>query len=712
MKNLIAEMTNLGLKITEPILNGQIQRTSVVGKAGNSGWYVGMMLSGKVFATYGRWDTGDKKRFGDDNHEISVADSIVILEMNERIEEEKIKKHKKASQIAKKMYENAKAGEHEYLTKKQAKHHNSRIYNNMLLVPIYDRSKIVNLQRIYPDGSKKFLYGGQVIGCASRIPGSGKIAVCEGFSTGSSIHQATGFTVLIAFNAMNLVHVAKLVRKRNPNDEIIICADNDKFVEKLGYCPGERFGREAAKAGDAGFVMPSEIGKDFNDIHCKYGIKAVRYYFESRPDGICTIEDFESGFSISLDIPERLYNIPGLISDGMQAAIAAGAPDIVQYNFPTVLSIIARSIASKLSCQGVWPNVYNIKVGGTSTGKTDVDQVFKLAFSRSGIDNFYGPTDFSSGPGLLRGMSDSFPQCLVTLDEVSFLFKRTKDDTNAAGKISALLELYTCNGADINKPYGDSNKVINIKNPCLILTGNSTPDIFDNIRIEDMTTGLMQRFDFWCYDGKIPYRTVPEYSNPTLTKFVSGLVNIFQSVAPQKNPHDLTGLISNYDLTISKQVKKMLKDYSHEIIDAANEIRDDEGVKGLISRRYYLAIKYAMIHMAAIRPVKAIYDPMQEENLLWGIEVAKLLCEWKINTLTKRLTAGEFHKDCEIFKDAIVAAIRAKRKPTIKALCERKRRLNELKPRDIGDIVSTLAGRGEIIVDETGRKTVYHLKKD
>ena len=712
MNNLLSGMHNIGLLVSDPILNGEIQRTSVVGKAGNSGWYVGAILSGRPYCTYGRWDTGDKVRHSNKNHQITVVESAKLREMQEKVELEKKKKHQKAAVIAKKMYQNAIPKDHEYLKNKQAKQHITRVYNNMLLIPIYDETgELVNIQRVFPDGSKKFLYGGKIIGCASKIKGTGKTLVCEGYSTGSSLHEATGYNVVIAFNAMNLSHVAKKIRKKDPGKNIVICADNDRFVEKLGYCPGEKFGREASKAAGAGFIIPSEVGKDFNDIHCESGIKAVRYYFEDRPEGICTVDDFEVGFSVSLDIPEKLYNVPGLISDGMQAAVEAGAPDIVQYNFPVVLSLIARSIASKLSFGGIWPNVYNVKIGGTSTGKTSVDQIFKAAFTRSGIEKFYGPTDFSSGPGLQRCMAEGYPQCLVTLDEVSFLFKRIKDDTNATGKLSALLELYTCNGVDINKPYGDSSKTITIKNPCLILTGNATPDIFDNIRIEDMTSGLLQRFDFWCYDGKIPYRTIPKHDNQSLSNFVSGVVNVFQSIPSQKNPNDLTGLICNYNLKASDKVKTMLSEYSRYVTDESNAMAGDEGLTGFVSRRYNLALKYAMIHMAAIRPPKALYEPMQEENLQWGIDIAKLLCEWKINTLTKRLTAGEFHKDCEIFKDAIVAALKAKRKPTIKALCERKRRLNELKPREIGDIVSTLTSRGEIVVDETGRKPYYYLRK-
>ena len=72
-----------------------------------------------------------------------------------------------------------------------------------------------SLQRIYPDGSKRFLVGGKVQ-CGHFVihgPQEKPIAICEGLATGASIHQATGWTVYVAFSAKQSSG-CRLVRKK------------------------------------------------------------------------------------------------------------------------------------------------------------------------------------------------------------------------------------------------------------------------------------------------------------------------------------------------------------------------------------------------------------------------------------------------------------------------------------------------------------------
>jgi putative DNA primase/helicase len=49
----------------------------------------------------------------------------------------------------------------------------------------------------------------------------------EGWATGATLHEATGLPVVVAFNAGNLLLVAKLIRREYPAARLVICADND-----------------------------------------------------------------------------------------------------------------------------------------------------------------------------------------------------------------------------------------------------------------------------------------------------------------------------------------------------------------------------------------------------------------------------------------------------------------------------------------------------
>ncbi|MBI5593297.1 MAG: AAA family ATPase [Deltaproteobacteria bacterium] len=149
-----------------------------------------------------------------------------------------------------------------------------------LLVPVYDADEnLQSLQRINADGAKRFLTGGKMSGGWYFIDGDpNKITICEGYATGVSIHQATGRTVYVGFNAGNLLPIAKIVKNRHPGTQIIVCCDNDQWTEGN---PGLNKGREAAEAIGASVAVPifkdiSTKPTDFNDLMALEGPAEVR----------------------------------------------------------------------------------------------------------------------------------------------------------------------------------------------------------------------------------------------------------------------------------------------------------------------------------------------------------------------------------------------------------------------------------------------------
>ncbi|QEH36522.1 DNA primase TraC [Aquisphaera giovannonii] len=124
--------------------------------------------------------------------------------------------------------------DHPYLAAKQIDLHGLREYKGLLVVPIYRGGSLVSLQFIAPDGGKRFLSGGNVEGGYASISGGvedrSRIVIAEGYATGASLHAATGLPIVVAFNAGNLVAVAKSIRAKYPGAEIVIGADNDQWT--------------------------------------------------------------------------------------------------------------------------------------------------------------------------------------------------------------------------------------------------------------------------------------------------------------------------------------------------------------------------------------------------------------------------------------------------------------------------------------------------
>lgn len=118
---------------------------------------------------------------------------------------------------------------HPYLQKKgitappEVKHH-----DGCLIIPVFGANSELNgLQRIDADGRKRFLAGTRKKGSMFGIKGNGTHIICEGFSTGVSLHMATGSSIAVAFDVGNLPHVARAVSKKVNPQKIIIAGDND-----------------------------------------------------------------------------------------------------------------------------------------------------------------------------------------------------------------------------------------------------------------------------------------------------------------------------------------------------------------------------------------------------------------------------------------------------------------------------------------------------
>lgn len=133
-----------------------------------------------------------------------------------------------------------------------------------IAVPVCDdTAKLWNLQLIFSAGNKQFIKNGRKSGCFHFIgeyppaDSTAWLLACEGYATGASLHMASGDPVAVAFDAGNLVHVAKTLRDNWPQAQLLFCGDND--VETHGN-PGMSKATEAAKLTGGRWCVPDFVG--------------------------------------------------------------------------------------------------------------------------------------------------------------------------------------------------------------------------------------------------------------------------------------------------------------------------------------------------------------------------------------------------------------------------------------------------------------------
>lgn len=163
---------------------------------------------------------------------------------------------------------------HPYLLSKDCQPHNLRQQGGVLLVPLYLERQLVNLQRIHPDGTKRFMGGGRVTGAYSplgvRLEPGQHIYICEGWATGATIHEYTGAAVACAMNAGNLLPVGDRLRLAYPDNPLIIAGDDDRQTKGN---PGRTAAERAARALGCELIFPPWRGdeplslSDFNDLY-------------------------------------------------------------------------------------------------------------------------------------------------------------------------------------------------------------------------------------------------------------------------------------------------------------------------------------------------------------------------------------------------------------------------------------------------------------
>jgi putative DNA primase/helicase len=186
----------------------------------------------------------------------------------------------------------------------------------LLVIPVLspDDNLPMSYQSILPGRQpreKDNMHGGRMRGGYFPIKGNDELAVCEGISTGLSIHQAAGCTVLCAFSAGNLAAVASMARRRYPERLIIVCGDNDNKSGKPNT--GVEAATDAARAVNGLLAIPpAEAGEkvDFDDLRRTQGPEAIKQIIEAAEPVASTATTAETATATPEDWPEFLPLAP------------------------------------------------------------------------------------------------------------------------------------------------------------------------------------------------------------------------------------------------------------------------------------------------------------------------------------------------------------------------------------------------------------------
>jgi putative DNA primase/helicase len=286
-------MKAAGLVFSGPVVSdGKLHRFKAVGDRERNSWYV-LHSNTPAAGAFGCWKRGLNETWCNDrNGQLSEIELTQVRRRWQEAARERERDAGAARERARKVAEwiisrSSPAKAHAYLASKGVKPIGKVLeYHGALVLELRDASSALHsLQFISPDGSKRFLRRSQVSGCfftlfeRPDLP----LIICEGYATGASIHEATGFPVVAAISSGNLLAVAQSLRRKWPQREIIIASDNDAYTQGN---PGVAKATEAAKSISAKLGVPqftkvSSRPTDFNDLATLEGLEIVRNQIEA-----------------------------------------------------------------------------------------------------------------------------------------------------------------------------------------------------------------------------------------------------------------------------------------------------------------------------------------------------------------------------------------------------------------------------------------------
>ena len=256
------------------------------------------------------------------------------------------------------------------------------LQGEILILPILKDGEIVGAELIDESGRKCAVYGSVKAGGAwipePIPPKASTIAIGEGTATVLSVAEATGWPVIAALSAGNLVAVANQARHDHPGADLVILSDltkdtrlPDPHAVKAAEAVGGRLAVPDLNQGE---------GTDFNDMAAVRGLDAVRAALSGadRPRF-----DWAEPQPLAFTAPAEPYPL-----DALPPTIRAAVAEVAEFS-KAPLPLVAGSAIGAVSTAG--QSLIDVVRADRLTGPVSVD-LMTIADSgerKSTVDDFF-----------------------------------------------------------------------------------------------------------------------------------------------------------------------------------------------------------------------------------------------------------------------------------------------------------------------------------
>ena len=345
-------------------------------------------------------------------------------------------------------------------------------------------------------------------------------------------------------------------------------------------------------------------------------------------------------------IPERLYDVPGLIKQIMDFSLANAPYPNKALSFCGAISMMSYLCGRRIRTEGdLRPNIYMVALAGSGSGKDFPRKVNSQIMHKTGQLPHLGDK-FASGEGLqdaLAARNQMFFQC----DEMDSVFASINSDREFSGESisSTLMTMYTSSADFFPMRVKAGQQVAQtIDQPHLTLFGTATPRFFyESLSPRMLTNGLFSRMMIVDI-GKRGKGQKPG-SAKDLPEEIIKLAQYWV------NHHTATGAMGAisptpdiYDFSPeADQAVIDLRNFADAEYDIADD-KNDEIAKTVWSRVCANAIKLALIYSAS-EDVSSVTIGLQA--VAWATEFATHQARRQLYMAAQHVSEGPFHADCQ-----------------------------------------------------------------
>jgi putative DNA primase/helicase len=278
LEQLSAEMQRMGLEVSgdHPILDGKWHRVHVTDDSAKeiSGAYRGFD-DGRPNAMIYNHRSGEQTKWVLDGPAMSDQERNELREQSERkrrVREAELQQERQAAAMRAGVFLREQTRQvvrpTPYMVRKDIQPHRGARTdeaNETLFIPIYDiDGRVSTMQSIYADGEKKLMGGGEKSGMFHVIGGRRSLEapdlpliITEGYATGSTLTEMSGYPIIVCIDAGNIAAVASKFREAYPDRPMLIAADDDRaHVFKRGNNRGVEAAQAAAATVQAAVMVP------------------------------------------------------------------------------------------------------------------------------------------------------------------------------------------------------------------------------------------------------------------------------------------------------------------------------------------------------------------------------------------------------------------------------------------------------------------------